>query len=186
MKPLTRLQSNGPPMTDPVRSLYRGRIVHLGLETVVLPGGRSIELEIVRHPGGAAVAAVDEKDRVCLVHQYRHAGGGWMWELPAGKIDNQEDPKSTARRELREEGGVEAQRWRSLGRMHSSPGVFDEVIHLFLAQGLTHTGQGLEEDEVLEVHWLDLNQALQWAVSGEITDAKTVVGLFRAAASLGG
>ncbi len=171
-------------MTDTSKSLYHGRIIQLGLETVTLPDGRRIELEIVRHPGGAAVAAVDDHGMVCMVHQYRHAGGGWLWELPAGKIDNREDPLLTARRELLEEGGVEAEQWHSLGRMHSSPGVFDEVIHLYLATVLSRTDQRLEDDELLEVHWLPLSEAVDWATSGKITDAKTVIGLFRAAAAL--
>jgi len=171
-------------MTDTIKPLYQGRVIDLGLETVTLPNGRRIELEIIRHPGGAAVAAVDGQERVCLVYQYRHAGGGWLWELPAGKIDDREDPLLTARRELLEEGGMAAKQWRSLGFMHSSPGVFDEVIHLYLATGLSHKGQNLEEDELLEVHWLPLREAVQWAHSGKITDAKTVIGLLRAVAIL--
>ncbi len=79
---------------------------------------------------------------------------------------------------------MEAEQWRSLGRMHSSPGVFDEVIHLYLATVLSRTDQRLEDDELLEVHWLPLSEAVDWATSGKITDAKTVIGLFRAAAAL--
>ncbi len=173
-------------MTEDRKILYRGRIISLGLESIALPDGCRIELEIVRHPGGAAVAAVDGQGRVCLVHQYRHAGGGWLWELPAGKIDDGEDPELTARRELREEGGMQAEQWRSLGRLHSSPGVFDEVIHLYLATELTQGEQSLEEDELLQVHWLPLSEAVQWAASGNITAAKAVIGLFRAATVLRG
>jgi 8-oxo-dGTP pyrophosphatase MutT (NUDIX family) len=169
-------------MTHTVKTLYSGRIVDLGLERVALPDGRETELEIVRHPGGAAVVALDHRDRVCLVHQYRHAAGGWLWELPAGKLDCAEDPGQTARRELEEEAGVRARAWRPLGILHSSPGVCTEVIHLFLARDLQPVGQQLEHDELLEVHWMPFDEALQWAVSGRISDAKTLIGLFRAAA----
>ncbi len=163
-------------------SVYQGKIISLGLETAELPNGRELELEIVRHPGGAAAVALDHEGRVCLIRQYRHAAGGWLWELPAGKIDGGEDPLETAKRELAEEVGVAAARWCSLGYMHSSPGVFDEVVHLYLARGLDHVGQALGADELLEVHWLPLPQALRWAEENVVTDAKSVIGLLRAAA----
>ena len=171
-------------MAVSVKKVYRGRVIDLTLERVRLPDGSETELEIVRHPGGAAVVALERDDRVCLLRQFRHAGGGWLWELPAGKIDQREAPDRTARRELAEEAGVSARRWESLGWMHSSPGVFDEVIHLFLARELEHSEQQLEQDEVLEVHWIAFAEALDWAVSGKISDAKTLIGLFRARAVL--
>ena len=101
------------------RRIHEGRAVHLDLERVLLPNGHEVELEIVRHPGGAAVVAVDGGDRVCLLRQYRHAAGGWLWELPAGKLDEGEPPLTTARRELAEEAGVGAAEWTPLGRMIS-------------------------------------------------------------------
>ena len=173
-------------MADSVKQLYHGRVIDLALERVRLPDGSETELEIVRHPGGAAVVALERDGRVCLLRQYRHAGGGWLWELPAGKIDHREPPLQTARRELAEEAGVSAGRWDALGHLHSSPGVFDEVIHLYLARELEHSQQQLEHDEVLEVHWLPFAEALEWARSGRISDAKTLVGLFRAQAVLAG
>lgn len=166
------------------KPLYRGRIIELALEQVRLPNGQTVELEIVRHPGGAAVVAVDDRQRVCLLKQYRHAGGGWLWELPAGKIDPGEDPQTTARRELEEEAGVQAGRWDSLGRMISSPGVFTEVIHLYLARDLGFSARRHEADEVIAVHWLPLSEAVDWALRGEIVDAKTLVGLLRANGNL--
>jgi len=164
-------------------SVFQGRIIDVELERCTLPNGREVELEIIRHPGGAAVVALDGKGRVCLVYQYRHVVGGWLWELPAGKIDPPEEPLHTARRELAEEAGVEARDWCPLGSLHSSPGVFSEVVHLYLATGLRHREQSLEHDELLEVHWIPLDQALEWAVSGRISDAKTLIGLFRATAA---
>jgi ADP-ribose pyrophosphatase len=162
------------------RPIYRGRVVDLVLETVELPNGETTELEIVRHPGGAAVVALDERDRVCLLRQYRHAAGGWLWELPAGKIDPGETPFSTARRELAEEAGVVSDDWADLGHMLSSPGVCTEVIYLYLARGLQAVAQNHETHEVIEIHWLPLRQVLDWCVDGTIEDSKTLIGLFRA------
>jgi len=170
-------------MPDTSRPVYDGRLVKLSVDSVTLPNGVIAELEIVRHPGGAAVVALDDRNRVCLLWQYRYASGGWLWELPAGKIDPPEEPLHTARRELAEEAGVEARDWCPLGSLHSSPGVFSEVVHLYLATGLRHREQSLEHDELLEVHWIPLDQALEWAVSGRISDAKTLIGLFRATAA---
>ena len=96
-------------MTDTGRvRIYQGRLIELGLETAVLPNGATIELEIVRHPGGAGVLALDDADRVCLLRQYRHVLRDWIWELPAGVIETGEDPFETAQRELREEAGLVA------------------------------------------------------------------------------
>lgn len=164
--------------------LFQGRIIHLTQEQVRLPNGHEAELEIVHHPGGAAVVALDAEDRVCLLRQYRHATGGWLWELPAGKIDNREPPLDTARRELAEEAGRKAANWRELGFMHSSPGILTEVVHLYLARDLTLTATGHEHEEVIEVHWLPLAEALAWCQDGRVSDAKTLIGLFRAQAVL--
>jgi ADP-ribose pyrophosphatase len=167
------------------RQVFQGRVIDVGIETVRLPTGREMDLEIVRHPGGAAVVALDQAGRVCLLRQYRHAGGGWLWELPAGKRDRGEDPFATARRELAEEAGVQARAWLPLGRMLSSPGVFTEVIHLYLGRDLTAVPQVHEDDEVIEIHWLPFEQAMTWCLGGTIEDAKTLIGLFRAGAVLG-
>jgi len=158
--------------------------VDLDLERVVLPNGHDVELEIVRHPGGAAVVAVDAGDRVCLLRQYRHAAGGWLWELPAGKLDTGEPPQRTATRELAEEAGVTATHWASLGRVISSPGVFTEVVHLFLAWELQPAPTALEHGECLEVHWVARQEAVQRALAGDIEDGKTVIALLRADARL--
>lgn len=168
--------------TDQGKPLFRGRIIELALETVELPNGAVLEMEIVRHPGGAAVVALDAAGRVCMLRQYRHAVGGWLWELPAGKIDHQEPPLQTAQRELQEEAGRRAREWQPLGSVISSPGVFTEQVYLYLATGLTEVAQDLAHDEVLEVHWMPFAEALAWAHSGELRDAKSAVGLMRAAA----
>lgn len=172
-------------MTDTQREIYRGRIIRLALERVRLPNGATAELEIVHHPGGAAVVALDAQGRVCLLRQYRHAAGGWLWELPAGKLDPGEAPALTARRELEEEAGMRAASWQALGRIVSSPGVFTEVIHLYLARELTPVAAQTEAHEVIEVHWYPWAEALRMAQVGEIEDAKTLAGLLRAQALVG-
>lgn len=172
-------------MPKQLRRIYSGRVVQLDLERLVLPNGDDVELEIVRHPGGAAVVAVDREDRVCLLRQYRHAAGGWIWELPAGKLEPKEAPESTARRELAEEGSVAAADWVSLGRTVSSPGVFTEVVHLYLARELSPVAVAPERGECFEVHWTPLSEALGRALAGDIDDAKSAIGLLRAGAVLG-
>ncbi|HBE92141.1 MAG TPA: NUDIX hydrolase [Gammaproteobacteria bacterium] len=162
------------------KPIYQGRIIDLWLERVTLPNESQLDLEIVRHPGGAAIVALDEQSRLCLLRQYRHAVGGFIYELPAGKIDDQEPPLETARRELEEEAGMRAGDWQSLGRMYSSPGFCDEVIHLYLARDLTPVPIRQEEHEVIEVEWVPFDEALERAANGDIDDAKSVTALFRA------
>ncbi len=171
-------------MSDERTHLYRGRIVELEVRRLTLPNGVVGEFDIVRHPGGAAVVAVDEHGAVCLLRQYRPILDRWIWELPAGKLEPGEAPLATARRELAEEAGVTAAAWEPLGRLVSSPGVFTEEIHLYLARGLTPVGHAAETHELFEIHWLPFAEALAQARGGEITDAKTVAGLFRAEARL--
>jgi len=135
-------------MTIERKMIYDGRVIKVSVDTVELPNGTRVPLEIVRHPGGAAAVAVDDHRRVCLLRQYRHAAGGYIHELPAGKLEPGEPPEVTARRELVEEGAVHAAHWTGLGAYFSSPGVFTEVIHLYLATGLTPAKAAPEPDEV--------------------------------------
>ena len=169
---------------ESITAVFHGRVIEVNIERVLLPNGSVADLEIIHHPGGAAVVAIDDRQHICLLHQFRHAANGWLWELPAGKIDNREPPLQTARRELQEEAGVTAAQFESLGDLVSSPGVFTEVIHLFLATGLNSVAAKPEADEVLEIHWKPLTEALQMANRGEIRDAKSLVGIYRAAARL--
>ena len=162
--------------------IYEGRIIKVSVDTVVLPNGMRVPLEIVRHPGGAAVVAIDTQDRVCLLRQYRHAAGGYIYELPAGTLEPDEPPEVTARRELIEEASVSATHWTSLGAYFSSPGVFTEVIHLYLATGLEPAASNPEAHEVFQVEWWPLALAVERARDGELADAKTVIGILRAAA----
>ena len=164
--------------------VFSGVVISVDVVQAALPNGTTARYEIIRHPGGAAVVAVDDQQRVCLLRQYRPAADGWVWELPAGRLEPGEAPAYTATRELLEEAGCEASDWQSLGSVLSSPGVFDEVIHLYLARGLSYSASRHEQHEVIEVHWLPLAEAVQRAADGELRDSKTVIGLMRAAARL--
>lgn len=167
------------------REIYSGRLIRLNREAVSLPNGRDVELDIVHHPGGAVVAAVNGREEVCMLRQFRHAAGGVIWELPAGCIDpGESEPLSTARRELEEEAGLVARDWRSLGSIYTTPGFCDEVLYLFLARDLVETCTDHGEDELIEVRWLPLAEALRMVMDNGIQDAKTVAGLFKARAFL--
>lgn len=160
--------------------VYKGLIVSVTVETVTLPNGKQPRVEIVHHPGGAAAVALDSNRRVCLLRQYRPVFRDWIWELPAGKLDPGEGPLATAQRELIEEAGVQAGQWTDLGGIYSSPGVFSEIVYLYLARDLTAVPAATEEHELLEVHWVPFDEALRRAATGEIADGKTVSGLVRA------
>ena len=164
-------------MSHTTRSIYQGRVLQLGIESLTLPNGEKVELEIVHHPGGTAVVALDAREHVCLLRQYRHASGGWLWELPAGKLEPNEEPQATAKRELVEEAGVQAGQWQSLGDILMTPGFCDEVIHLFLASELVQVTSQPEAHEVIEIHWVPFDQALAQVYEGTLRDAKTMLGL---------
>jgi 8-oxo-dGTP pyrophosphatase MutT (NUDIX family) len=164
------------------KEIYAGRVINVSVDTVDLPNGVRLPLEIVRHPGGAAAVAIDAENRVCLLRQFRHAAGGFIHELPAGKLEPGEPPEVTVKRELAEEAAMSASQWESLGAYFSSPGVFTEVIHLYLATGLTPAQSAPEAGEVFEIEWWPLEKAVEKALNGEFTDAKTIIGILRAAA----
>jgi ADP-ribose pyrophosphatase len=159
------------------RTIFAGRVVTLNVESVTLPNGAAVELEIIHHPGAAAVVPLEDDGSVLLVRQYRHAAGGYLLEIPAGKLDPGEDPEQCARRELEEETGYRAARLDFLVSLLTTPGFTDEVIHLYRATGLTPGTQALEHDEVLQVVRMDLAAAVREIRRGGIRDAKTIAGL---------
>lgn len=162
------------------RSALRGRVLKIDVDTVRLPGGATCDLEVVRHPGAAAVVPVLDRRQVVLVRQYRHATDGWLLEVPAGKLDGDEPPEECAARELEEEVGLRPEGLVPLGWIWPTPGFADEKIWLFLAPDPQPATQRLEDDEVLEVVTMDLKEAVDLARSGEIRDAKTALALIRA------
>lgn len=161
--------------------LHQGRIFDFGLEDVTLPNGRQLRLEIIRHPGAAAVVPLHDDGTVTLVHQHRHAAGGLMYEIPAGVLDHGEAPDVAAAREMAEEVQLAAERLDLLTVLHTTPGFTDERIWVYLATGLRPADGAPEADEVLRPVRLPLEAALDMIDRGEITDAKTLSGLLLAA-----
>ncbi|MCY4147950.1 MAG: NUDIX hydrolase [Gammaproteobacteria bacterium] len=135
-------------------------------------------MEIIRHPGSAVIAAVDEQNRVCLIRQYRPAASDWIWELPAGGIEFSETPDEAARRELKEETGYSADQWEMLGSFYTSPGYSDEYTHAYKASHLHAGEQSLEAHEILELHWLEFEKIEDMIKQGVIIDGKTITTIF--------
>ncbi len=160
-----------------IKNIFKGRVLVLNLETVTLPNGATVDLEIIRHPGAAAVVPVKDDGTVLLIRQYRHAAGGFIYEIPAGKLSPGEDPMACATRELEEEIGYIPSRLDLLVSLFTAPGFADEVIHIYKGSGLKRGTQRLDPDEVLEVLEMSLEKAMGLIQDGTIRDAKTIVGL---------
>ncbi len=159
---------------------HRGRVIEVSTERLRYANGREHDIDFIRHPGAAAVVALDAADRVCVVRQYRHALRDFLWEIPAGKLDRGEAPEACAVRELAEETGVSARRWSSLGLYVPAPGIFSEIIHLYLARDLEVGAATPDVDEELELKWLPLGEALDLVRRGIWNDGKTALALLRA------
>ncbi len=157
--------------------LYSGKVLNLYRDTVELPNGRTTELEIIRHPGASAVVPLKEDGRVILIRQFRHAAGGFIYEIPAGKLDPQEDPRDCAARELEEEIGYRAGSLELLTSIWTAPGFTDEVIHIYKGTSLEFGKQNLDQDEILEIVEWPLEDAISKIQDGTIRDAKTIIGL---------
>jgi ADP-ribose pyrophosphatase len=154
-------------------------------EQVTLPNGRTVVLDIVRHPGASAVVPFVSVDEILLIRQFRHAAGGSILEVPAGKLDPGDTPEQCAARELEEEAGRRAGRLEKLGSIFTTPGFTDEVIHLFAAFDLTPVPTRHEHDEVIELVPLRLSSALELVWRGELRDAKSALALIFAARHVG-
>ncbi|MGD0491857.1 MAG: NUDIX hydrolase [Steroidobacteraceae bacterium] len=159
---------------------FKGRVIDVSSERLKYANGREYDIDFVRHPGAAAVVAVDAQERLCVVRQYRHGIADFLWEIPAGKLDRGEAPEVCAVRELAEETGVTARSWSSLGLYIPAPGIFTEVIHLFLAQDLEIGTARPDADEELEIEWLPFADAFERVASGAWDDGKTAMALLRA------
>ncbi len=160
-----------------VKPIYQGKVVTLNVDTVRLPNGHTIDLEVIRHPGASAVVPMKDDGTVVMIRQFRHAANGFIFEIPAGKLHPKEDPLDCAARELEEEIGYMAGHFELLSSIFTAPGFADEVIHVYVATALTRGTQNLDQDEVLEVVEMPLREAIAKIEDGTIRDAKTIVGL---------
>jgi ADP-ribose pyrophosphatase len=166
--------------------VYTGRVISLDVDTVTFPNGTTGTLEIIRHSGASAVVPFLSEPTggdptVLLLRQYRYAAGGYLLEVPAGRLEPGEEPAACAARELREETGCTAESISHLTSILTTPGFTDERIHLFMATGLTRGAAKTEDDEFIEVETLPLSRALSLVETGEISDAKTALALLYAA-----
>jgi ADP-ribose pyrophosphatase len=161
---------------------YSGRVINLDHDTVRFPDGSQGVLEMIRHPGAAAVVPfLDDPDaadpRILLIHQFRHAADDWLWEIPAGTLSHGETPEACAHRELAEEAGVEAGRLRRLATILTTPGFTDERIHLFLASELAPVALSQEDDEFITVHQKSWSAVGKMIRAGKIRDGKSLCAL---------
>ncbi len=155
-------------------AIYNGKIINVELENVLLPNGNESVREIVRHAGVSAIVIYDE-NRLVLVKQYRKAVDNYLFEIPAGKIEKNEDPIDAAIRELEEETGYKADALELISKFYSSPGFTDEIIYIFLARNVLKGNEKRDDDEFIEVYKVTINEALEMIINGEIQDAKTII-----------
>ena len=166
--------------------VFDGRVVKVFLDEVRLPDGRTVTWERVRHPGAVGMVPLTEEHSVLMVKQYRHAVRGVLLEIPAGKLEEGEDPLDCARRELGEEVGMKASETVLLSEFYNSPGYSDERFFLYLCSGLAPVAGAPEPDEFLEVVEVPLGDGLAMIADGRIRDAKSIIGLTLARAYLAG
>ncbi len=167
-------------MINSQTTLHQGRVFRLVNEKYTLDNGVTSDMDFIQHPGAAAMVPMLNQTEVVLIKQYRHAIREFIWEIPAGTLDPEESAINCAKRELIEEIGYSANDWHQLGTITPLPGCSDERIHIFLASELKPAKQDLDDDEMLNVHKMELSKALQMILNGEIQDGKTISGLFLA------
>ena len=162
------------------RESYRGPVFWVTTDDVLEPTGVRVRRDVVRHSGSVVVLAVDDQPsqpRVLLEKQYRHAAGQFLYELPAGRIDEGENELRAAKRELLEETGYSARSWKRILHFWASPGFVAEVMSIYLARDLTLGTAQPEDDEVIEISMVALGKAVSMIMRGEIQDAKTIAGV---------
>ncbi|RJP74728.1 MAG: NUDIX hydrolase [Candidatus Abyssobacteria bacterium SURF_17] len=162
-----------------VKQIYSGRVVDLSVETIILPDGKEARREVVRHPGAVAIVPMASAKEVILIKQFRYCAGKTLWEIPAGTMEQGETPLACAQRELIEETGHRAGKMESLGGFYTTPGFCNEFLYLFVATELEQCESNLDRDEQIETHKMSMKEAFCKIESGEIADAKTLVGLMR-------
>ena len=158
--------------------LHRGRVFNLIRENVTLVNGSTTDMEFVEHPGATAIIPMLNESRVLLLKQYRHALREHIWEIPAGTLEPNEEVINCARRELIEETGYSAGQWQKLAKITPVPGYSNERIHIYLATDLKPAEQNLDKDEIINVHEVELSEAIEMIKMGEIQDAKSITGLY--------
>ena len=167
--------------------VFQGRVISLRRDTVAMPGGGDSVREVVHHPGAVGIVALDDQDRVVMLRQYRHPVGERMWEVPAGLRDaDGEPPLDTARRELAEEVGLAAERWSLLTSQYPSPGFCDELVLVYLAEGLSEVGKPtdfvVEHEELdMTIERVPLDDAVRWVFDGTIRNSLAIIGVLAAA-----
>ncbi len=158
---------------------FEGKILKLYVDEVELPNGHRSFREVVRHPGASAVIVLLDDGRIVLERQFRYPINEILWEIPAGKLDKDEDPLECAKRELLEETGISASKWQKLGHIYTTPGFSDEKIHLYFASGISNGSRHLDEDEFLEIRYFKVEEVEEMIMKNEITDSKTIAAFFR-------
>lgn len=161
--------------------IYDGKIIKVRVDDARLPSGAIAKREVVDHPGGVCVAALTDQDELLFVRQFRYPYGEVIAEIPAGKLERGEDPLPAGKRELREETGASAAHFESLGQLYPSPGYCGEIIHMYLATGLSFGEMCPDDDEFLEVERIPLARAVEMVLSGDIKDAKTQAAVLKVA-----
>jgi ADP-ribose pyrophosphatase len=159
------------------KDIFSGRIIKVRVDTVSLPGGGQSTREVVEHAGAVAIVAVDEDDNIIMVQQYRKPVEAVLLEIPAGTMEDNEDPFECARRELQEETGFTAEHWTKILSYYSAPGFTDEHLHLYMAAGLTGGEKNPDEDEFVETVRMPLNEAYRMIFDGKIADGKSIIGI---------
>lgn len=162
------------------KHIYQGNIIKIDTLTVTLPDGREATRDLVTHPGASVIIPLNENGELYMVRQYRKPIERMSLEIPAGKLDNGEDPGICAARELKEETGLSAEKLEHLVSVHTTPGFCNEILHIYLATGLKEGEQCADEDEFITSEKIPVNELVNMVMSGEITDAKSIIGILMA------